>query len=93
MQRLRLFSLLFFASVFLLTLGGLSAQTISLAVDATGTQQKLLRVHEVIPVSEETALLPEMDSGRAWAQWADREPDRDEVCWSGQDDSVGARYA
>ena len=52
MQRLRLFSLLFFASVFLLTLGGLSAQTISLAVDATGTQQKLLRVHEVIPVSE-----------------------------------------
>ncbi len=51
MSRSRLRSLLFFASLLLLTTSvALAGETISLTVDATKTPQKLLRSHEVIPV-------------------------------------------
>ena len=51
MQRCRFRSMLFLASVLALTASAaLAAETISLTVDATKTQQKLLRSHEVIPV-------------------------------------------
>src|SRR5690242_15652129 len=52
MQRLRLIS--FAIVVFLFSLasnGMLRAQSIPLTVDATRTQQKLLHVHEVLPVN------------------------------------------
>jgi predicted metalloprotease with PDZ domain len=52
MQRFRLFAFVSFVLVCLLARpAALSAQTIPLTVDATGTQQKLLHVHEVIPVT------------------------------------------
>src|SRR6478672_10767920 len=52
MQRFRLFAFMSIVFVCLLALiAQLGAQTIPLSVDATGTQQKLLHVHEVIPVS------------------------------------------
>jgi hypothetical protein len=52
MQRFRLFAFMSGIFVCLLALSAqLSAQAIPLTVDATGTQQKLLHVHEVIPVS------------------------------------------
>jgi predicted metalloprotease with PDZ domain len=51
MQRWRLGSLLCLAAVLVLAVpAALIGETIPLTVDATGTQQKLLRVHEVIPV-------------------------------------------
>ncbi len=51
MQRCRLRALLFLALVLSLTASvTLTAETISLTVDATKTPQKLLRSHEVIPV-------------------------------------------
>src|SRR5580693_896304 len=51
MQRRHFRSLLFFASVLVFSASvALAAETISLTVDATKTQQKLLRSHEVIPV-------------------------------------------
>jgi predicted metalloprotease with PDZ domain len=52
MQRFRLFAFVYFVFVCLLVLPSvLGAQTIPLTVDATGTRQKLLHVHEVIPVA------------------------------------------
>ena len=52
MQRLRLFSLTIFVFLFFLAfLDESSAQSIPLTVDATRTQQKLLHVHEVLPVN------------------------------------------
>jgi predicted metalloprotease with PDZ domain len=52
MQRFRLFAAVSIVFVCLFALSAqLSAQAIPLIVDATGTQQKLLHVHEVIPVS------------------------------------------
>jgi predicted metalloprotease with PDZ domain len=51
MQRRRFHSLLFLVSVLAIaTSVTLAAETISLTVDATKTQEKLLRSHEVIPV-------------------------------------------
>jgi predicted metalloprotease with PDZ domain len=51
MQRCRLRSWLFLAMALVLaTSVALAAETISLTVDATKTQEKLLRSHEVIPV-------------------------------------------
>jgi predicted metalloprotease with PDZ domain len=51
MHSYRLRSLLAFASLVIFTASvALAAETISLTVDATKTQQKLLRSHEVIPV-------------------------------------------
>ena len=51
MQRCRLRSWLFLASVLVLTASlALAGETISLTVDATKTPQKILRSHEVIPV-------------------------------------------
>ena len=51
MHRCRFRSLLFLASVVALTVStAIAAETISLTVDATKTQRKLLRSHEVIPV-------------------------------------------
>ena len=51
MQLCRLRSLLFLATVLALTaFQAHAAETISLTVDATRNQQKLLRAHEVIPV-------------------------------------------
>ena len=51
MQRRRLRSLLFLATVLvLIAFQAHAAETISLTVDATKTPQKLLRSHEVIPV-------------------------------------------
>ena len=51
MHPYRLRSLLSLASVLVITASiSLAAETISLTVDATKTQQKLLRSHEVIPV-------------------------------------------
>jgi predicted metalloprotease with PDZ domain len=51
MPRCRLRSLLFLATVLVLAASqALAAETISLTVDATKNQQKLLRSHEVIPV-------------------------------------------
>ncbi|HEY1901240.1 MAG TPA: M61 family peptidase [Terracidiphilus sp.] len=51
MQRSSFRSLLFLASVVALTASAaLGAETIALTVDATKTPEKLLRVHEVIPV-------------------------------------------
>ena len=52
MQRFRLFAFVSFVFVCLLACPAfLGAQTIPLTVDATGTRQKLLHVHEVIPVT------------------------------------------
>jgi predicted metalloprotease with PDZ domain len=52
MQRIRLFAFVSFVSVCLLARpSALSAQSISLNVDASGTRQKLLHVHETIPVT------------------------------------------
>lgn len=52
MQRSRTFALLLVAVICLLAAPiGLNALSIPLSVDATGTQQKLLHVHEVIPVA------------------------------------------
>lgn len=52
MRRLRSFVSASSICIFLLTVTiGLSAQTISLTVDATHTKQKLLHVHEVIPAA------------------------------------------
>jgi predicted metalloprotease with PDZ domain len=51
MQRCRFRSLLFLASVLALASSvALAAETITLTVDATKTQQKILRSHEAIPV-------------------------------------------
>jgi hypothetical protein len=51
MQLCRLRSWLFLVMVLVLTASAaLAAETISLTVDATKTQEKLLRSHEVIPV-------------------------------------------
>jgi predicted metalloprotease with PDZ domain len=51
MQSCRLRSWLYFAAAFVLAVpSALTAETISLSVDATKTQQKLLHAHEVIPV-------------------------------------------
>ena len=51
MQRSSLHSLSLLASVLVLTASvALAAETISLTVDATKTQEKILRSHEVIPV-------------------------------------------
>lgn len=52
MQRTRSFSFLTVAVICLLAApAGLNALSIPLTVDATGTRQKLLHVHEVIPVA------------------------------------------
>ena len=52
MRRFRLFAFMFIVSVCLLALSAQAgAQTIPLTVDATGTQQKLLHVREMIPVN------------------------------------------
>jgi predicted metalloprotease with PDZ domain len=52
MRRFRFFALLSSLAVSLSALSlSLNAQVTALTVNATGTQQKLLRVHEVIPVS------------------------------------------
>jgi predicted metalloprotease with PDZ domain len=52
MQRFRLFAFVSFVFVCLLARpAALGAQAIPLTVDATGTRQKLLHVHEVIPVT------------------------------------------
>jgi predicted metalloprotease with PDZ domain len=51
MQRCRLRSFSFLASVLVLTASvALAAETVSLTVDATKTQEKILRSHETIPV-------------------------------------------
>jgi predicted metalloprotease with PDZ domain len=51
MQSCHFRSLLYFAAALVLTVpSALTAETISLSVDATKTQQKLLHAHEVIPV-------------------------------------------
>ena len=58
-----------------------AAETISLTVDATRTQRKILHAHLVMPVKPGplTLYYPEMDSRRARSRRANRESERAEV--------------
>ena len=92
MEPCRVRWLLFLASVLIVAASSLAEEAISVTVDATRTQQRLLHAHLVMPVKPgaSDALLPEMDSRRARARWTHRKSDGPQIRGRRADHSVAA---